>query len=85
MRHYLVGFATIQHCLLFLVCVYFCVLVSLGLLVRVYLCRVSFNFVTTNLTRMLAINVSIPNLSVARLEQFRPPYNYKTRDSDQQT
>jgi len=25
---------------------------------------------TLNLTRMLAINVSIPNLTVARLEQF---------------
>ena len=33
MRRYPVGFATTRHCLIFLVCVYFCVILSLGLLV----------------------------------------------------
>ena len=36
-------------------------------------------------TRMLAINVSIPNLTVARLEQFWPPQLYETRKTAQQT
>jgi len=31
---------------------------------------------------MLAINVLMPNLTVARLEQFR---NYESRESDEQT
>jgi len=58
----------------------FCVILSLGLLARVYFCRVSFNFVSTNLTRTLAINVSIPNLSVAHLEQFQLPQLWKQRE-----
>ena len=39
----------------------------------------------SNGTRMLAINVSIPNLTVAHLEQFRPPQLYESRESDQET
>jgi len=40
---------------------------------------------TKSTTRTLAINVSIPNLTVARLEQFRSPQLYESRHSDQQT
>jgi len=36
-------------------------------------------------TRMLAINVSISNLAVTRLEQFQPPQLRNQRESDQQT
>jgi len=34
---------------------------------------------------MLAINLSIPNLTVARLEQLHDRRNYESRESDQQT
>ena len=36
------------------------------------------------ITRMLAINVSIPNLTIARLEHF-DRHNYESRENDQQT
>jgi len=36
-------------------------------------------------TRMLAINVSIPNLTVARQEQLRSPQLYESRERNQQS
>jgi len=39
---------------------------------------------TVCITRLLAINMSIPNLTVTRLEQFRSP-QLRTRENDQQT
>jgi len=38
-------------------------------------------------TRMLAIDVSIPNLAVTRLEQFRPPQlrNQRERERERPT
>jgi len=39
---------------------------------------------TNTVTRMSAINVSIPNLTVARLQQFRPTAAYNAFNASEQ-